>query len=452
MKKNLTKIFTTLTVAAILAVGVSYVSAYSPSMPVPGIFTTKNDDQTKQGGIMSEKFMASDLGFFTKLLAPGPDSWLNIGGPFNGNDPQGITNSGGLSPLTIHLNGVKRPIETKSGISGIVGTKFIADAGACATPITWVNDRASSFDFISTSNSGGYADLIAGQVRFDGGTPQDGSVLAAIDNQGNAVWAKLEIRNGEVVVIENQTGSPVSTDASCTLPPPPTCPTGTTGTPPNCVEIVNNDLCRNISGDQTDRGPHCQSTLGTIDGVTGQGCLGNIGLDSNALLETDRICKYYDTIDASKFEFGRLEGYVNAISYTYENRAFIGPSFADNNGTYAKYKGFSTPRNGKFFANPDSSLTCSISKLYTSGNGGEVSCVDPLGLKNTVKYICPETMNAYSTRPYNASGWDEVVFQDVTKAVGPIEITPGKQIYCNIRTEVVEDYYHFKPFQAPWVN
>jgi hypothetical protein len=215
MKTNLTKFFTTVTVAATLIVSVSYVSAYSPDIVVPNIFKTDTTQQTKTGGLMSEMFLATDLGFFTKALFPGKDSWLNIGGEtptFNtGGQNISVTSAGGTIPLVAHING--RNTKTQSGINGIDATRFIVN-GQCG-PVGIVNDRASSFDFISTTNGGGYADLIAGQLSLSGGAPSNNSVLAAVDNNGNAVWAKLIIQNGQVVVIENETGSPVESDSIC---------------------------------------------------------------------------------------------------------------------------------------------------------------------------------------------------------------------------------------------
>ena len=75
MKTNLTKIFTTIIVAAILAVGVSYVSAQStnsqPTQPTPitdAPVHTGIGNQSKKGGIQSVKMLVAPIAFFKKAM------------------------------------------------------------------------------------------------------------------------------------------------------------------------------------------------------------------------------------------------------------------------------------------------------------------------------------------------------------------------------------------------
>jgi hypothetical protein len=222
--------------ALVIGLGVSAVSAFtnpgstSPGANVPAPINTGINNQTKDGGILSEKYFLSDLSFFTKTLLPGIDSWMNIGGALNV-APGGINNGGSTIPLTIDLT--DRAIVTKDGTQGQNAINFITGESSCPTVTTFINDHAPAFEFISASNNTGHADLIAGQLQLVGGSPQDNSVLAAVDTNGNAVWAKLVVQNGVLKVINNQTGSPVVTDALCG--PAPTTYSWSSGTWGQCV-------------------------------------------------------------------------------------------------------------------------------------------------------------------------------------------------------------------------
>lgn len=212
-------------IAAVLAVGVSYVSAYSPQTPVPAVINTGTTDQIKAGQLMSEKFMASDLGFFKRMLLPGNDSWLNIGGTFTaGNNPDAISNitsTGGTVPLVIHLN--NRAEKSEKNINGQDAVKFISPAGQCQPNIKIVNDRASAFELTSTKNTGGNADILARQLKLTGGQLGNNKVLAAIDTNGNAVWAIMTVENGAIVIKDSNgqlisagnSSSPTSSDPLC---------------------------------------------------------------------------------------------------------------------------------------------------------------------------------------------------------------------------------------------
>lgn len=207
-------------IAAVLAVGVSYVSAWNPGSTVPTVITTGTADQTKDGALMSEKFQASDLAFFKKTLLPGNDSWLNIGGEFAGTTPDsisGIQSAGGTTPLVIHLN--NRATSVRDSVQGQDAVRFISGDAQCHGKTAIINDRASAFELVSLQN-GGHADIIARQLKLSGGSPQDGSVLAAVDTNGNAVWARLVVENGAVAVKDvdgriisaGTTTSPVTAD------------------------------------------------------------------------------------------------------------------------------------------------------------------------------------------------------------------------------------------------
>ncbi len=255
--------------ALVIGLGVSAVSAFtnpgstSPGANVPAPINTGINNQTKDGGILSEKYFLSDLSFFTKTLLPGIDSWMNIGGALNV-APGGINNGGSTIPLTIDLT--DRAIVTKDGTQGQNAINFITGESSCPTVTTFINDHAPAFEFISASNNTGHADLIAGQLQLVGGSPQDNSVLAAVDTNGNAVWAKLVVQNGVLKIINNQTGSPVVTDASCGVPETYTWNTGTWG---QCVPY--------ISGDWIDFYPSSAPAWGTV----GQSCTSWINANSS---------------------------------------------------------------------------------------------------------------------------------------------------------------------------
>jgi len=241
MKNNLTQYIKILGIALIIGLGVSAVSAFtnpgstSPGVNVPDPVNTGIENQTKNGGILSEKYFLSELSFFTKMLLPGSDSWVNIGGPLNV-APTGINNGGSTIPLTIDLT--NRATVSKNGTQGQNAANFITGESSCPTATTFINDHAPAFEFTSASNNTGHADLIARQIKLVGGSPQDNSVLAAVDSQGNAVWAHLVVQNGVLKVINNQTGSPVVTDASCGVPQTYTWSTGAWG---QCVPYMTND-------------------------------------------------------------------------------------------------------------------------------------------------------------------------------------------------------------------
>jgi hypothetical protein len=134
--------------------------------------------------------------------------------------------------LTIDLKDRTKTTKTVLGQNAI---NFISGQTQCAQSTALINDRAPAFEFMSGTN---HADLVARQLQLQGGTPRDNSVLAAVDDQGNAVWARLVIDSGTLKVIDNKTGLPI----------PSTGVTSPVVTNTNCSIF---DMCPNISETQT---------------------------------------------------------------------------------------------------------------------------------------------------------------------------------------------------------
>lgn len=225
MKTNLQNIIKTLGFAALLVASVSVVHAFQSATPTattinPPI-TTGSDDQTKTGGIFSEKLLVSKTSFFTQSFLPGNESWMRIGSAGGTNVDLGtaLANQGTV-PLTIDLTG--RANRNSGTVNGQDAIDFISGAGQCADKTTFVNDKAAAFEFAGPTATGN-ADLIARQVQLTGGAPSANSVLAS-DANGNAVWAHLVVQNGTLKVINNATGNPVVDDANCLPPTNPNTP------------------------------------------------------------------------------------------------------------------------------------------------------------------------------------------------------------------------------------
>ncbi len=225
MKTKILNSIKIVVIAGIFAVAVSYASAWSPSTAFPTVVDTGSANQTKSGPLMSEKYMASDLGFFKKMLLPGNDSWLNIGGPFvtknvDLDDITSIESARGTTPLVIHLN--NRTQTKKQGVTGQDAVNFISAGGQCQPNIAVTNDKVSAFQLVSANNTGGNADIIARQLKLTGGNPGNNKVLAAVDTNGNAVWATMTVENGAIVIkdsngklISSETSAPASSDPMC---------------------------------------------------------------------------------------------------------------------------------------------------------------------------------------------------------------------------------------------
>lgn len=123
--------------------------------------------------------------------------------------------------MVIHLN--NRAEKSEKNINGQDAVKFISPAGQCQPNIKIVNDRASAFELTSTKNTGGNADILARQLKLTGGQPGNNKVLAAIDTNGNAVWATMTVENGAIVIKDSNgqlisagnSSSPTSSDPLC---------------------------------------------------------------------------------------------------------------------------------------------------------------------------------------------------------------------------------------------
>ncbi len=206
MKKHIFKIFVGALAVAGIVTGVQYVSAYTKAT-VPDIFDSGDSNQIKKGILLSEKILLSPLSIFTTAYLPSNTSWLNIGGSGYTSGSNSITSEGGNTPLTVVVNN-----------SSNIGTQFLGESsGQCTPPVGIVaSGGAKAFEF--TSSKTGNADIIARQVGLNGGTLKDNSVLAAVDNQGNAVWAQLVVENGQIVIRDNDTLAPIKGDLECAVP------------------------------------------------------------------------------------------------------------------------------------------------------------------------------------------------------------------------------------------
>jgi hypothetical protein len=261
MKKQLLTIICSTLLTLNIMFGGVVVHAYTPSVAVPDIITTDTTRKIKIGGIFSEKYLLSDLGFFKKMFLPGTDSWLMIGGN-NQISGGAITNPPtGRFPLTVDI--AARPTTTTGGIVGKNAVLTLANPGMC-NAVGIVNAGASLFDFQSTGNNGN-ADIIARQLQLIDGSPKTNSVLAAVDIEGNAVWATLQVNNGVIEIVDNQRNSPVVIASLCADPEPPeptdrcsnipgiqlSIPKGYIANSDGTCTQIPVDVCTNLPGTQT---------------------------------------------------------------------------------------------------------------------------------------------------------------------------------------------------------
>lgn len=259
MKTKFTKIFITIFAVAIIATGISYVSAqttqtngpsnpdtYTKDLPV---FTGENLQQ-KKGGFLSQKHIGAPVGFFNKsIYLPGSDSKLRIGSA-NGalSINPALFGDTSMEPVVIDMQ--NRAARTDA-------TKFI-NGGQCAVATRLVTTNAAAYEFKTGNNLG---NVIARQVQLTGGGPAANRVLVS-DSNGNARWATATVSNGQVVFSTNTT-SPVP-EGQCIAPDPApvdvctnidgiqtTVPAGMAlDTNGNCVTPPVVDLCTNIAGNQ----------------------------------------------------------------------------------------------------------------------------------------------------------------------------------------------------------
>lgn len=234
MKNQMFNLIKVVTLAAILAVGVSAVSAFTgpatlippngPETSVPA--DVSSTPQNKVGGFVSALFLKSGIAhpfalsgaaaagwviaedkiispwsFSTKTFLPGNTSQMKIGSASDTSDP--FTDA--TFPLTIDLVGRGTSPDPK----GRDAIEFLADTNFCNTKTTVVTNTPT-VQFWSTKNDDN-ADLIARQIQLNAGNPAKDKVLISTDTDGNATWASVRVRNGAIEYYGYQT-TPVSTN------------------------------------------------------------------------------------------------------------------------------------------------------------------------------------------------------------------------------------------------
>ena len=214
MKKNLTQFIKIAVVALVIGLGVSAASAWTApgtgsvkTAPIDGNVAASINlgdfDQIKKGGIIipvvNKKFV-SPLAFFKKTLLPGKDSAVYIGGSGTA-DPDFTTEfpTTPTAPLTINL-------AQRADPTGAIQFKT---AELCPVSTKLVNTNTAAFEFWNLDKNAN-ADIIAKQIRLDGGKPGIGKILIAVDNKGRAVWATPKLAtNGKDVIFDTHDDSPV---------------------------------------------------------------------------------------------------------------------------------------------------------------------------------------------------------------------------------------------------
>lgn len=241
MKKNLFNSIKIIAIAAVLAVGVSYVSAFSlpangpdpvdnPINNVPAPINIGSLVQTKIGSLTTESFFkagnnitpgttgwviaanaagATDNGgitslwqFFQKEYLPGTKSQMKVGSPNPGRttsplpsvDKAAFNPKDASIPLTIDL------IDRGTGNNSVDGTQVMdLLAGDVCNNATTVQTNTAGVQFWSTLNNSN-ADVIARGIQIGDSSAGAMKVLVATDTAGNAVWGTMRIANGQVVV------------------------------------------------------------------------------------------------------------------------------------------------------------------------------------------------------------------------------------------------------------
>ena len=235
-------------IAAVLAVGVSYVSAFtSNGAPTPAGNPTNNVPspvnigsllQTKIGSFTTESFLkagtnttpgtpgwiiaanaagSADNGgtaslwqFFQKEYLPGIKSQMKVGSPNPGRtatplpsvDKTKFNPKDASIPLTIDL------IDRGASNNSEAGTQVMdLLAGDVCNNATTVQTNTAGIQFWSTKNinpntntAGDNADVIARGIQIGDSSAGAMKVLVATDTSGNAVWGTMRIANGQVVV------------------------------------------------------------------------------------------------------------------------------------------------------------------------------------------------------------------------------------------------------------
>lgn len=232
MKNQIFNLIKVTALAAILAAGVSAVSAFTAPTtapaPTPVPVNVSSDAQKKVGGFISELFLKSGIAnaftltapdakgwiiaedtlvspwsFSIKTFLPGTESQMKIGSP----DGTGLAQfTDATFPLTIDLAGRG----TAPSPKGRDAIELLANTNYCNTQTT-IRTNTPGIQFWSTKNgsTGDNADLVARQVQLNGGNPAKDKVLISTDAAGNATWAKVKVTNG-VISYTDYTTSPAA--------------------------------------------------------------------------------------------------------------------------------------------------------------------------------------------------------------------------------------------------
>ncbi len=319
MKKNLFNSIKIIAIAAVLAVGVSYVSAYtSPGAPTPAGSPTNNVPapinigalvQTKIGSLTTESFLksgsnvtpgttgwiiaanaagATDNGgiaslwqFFQKEYLPGTKSQMKVGSPNPGRTttPLPSVNKTEFNPkdtsipLTIDL------IDRGTGNNSVDGTQVMdLLAGDVCNNATTVQTNTAGVQFWSTLNNSN-ADVIARGIQLGDSSAGAMKVLVATDTSGNAVWGTMRIANGQVIV-DYPGSSDVAAGQACGVAPAITY----------SWSSGNWGACTDFNG--TDWRNYYHSS-GSLNGSVGESCTNfiNRGATNNGTQTRDVVCK-----------------------------------------------------------------------------------------------------------------------------------------------------------------
>lgn len=270
MKNYITQSIKIIALALIIGGGISAVSAWTaPTVNPPATGSVKapiNDTakavfaavnttdfpQIKQGGFIVsgvDKYLVAPMAFFKKVLLPGADTSVYVGGLGTANPSFSTTfPSDRTVPLTINM--ADRPT------TGAV--KYLADADSCTGPTKIITD-SSAFQFWNESGNDN-TDVLAKGIRLTGGNPSPGKILIAVDSDGKAVWATPRLAaNGKDIIFDTNT-SPVGLCDPVT--PTDVCPNidGNQPTVPTGMTVDGNgfcviqqgqvDVCQNITGIQ----------------------------------------------------------------------------------------------------------------------------------------------------------------------------------------------------------
>ncbi len=224
MKKQILNSIKIITLAALLAVGVSYVSAAPWSAPGTGAtggntvasvniseydqtkigsFTTNNffkaggafnatgASWNKPGYAVAEKAFISPWSFFTSAFLPGNTSQVKIGG---GDDATTDIFNAARTPFTIDLAG------RGTGNNSVPGRRVIdirTDASMCY-PNATIRTNTPAIELLN-SKTGDNADVIVRGIQLSGGNPAPGKILVSTDANGNAVWGTPTLSGGQIV-------------------------------------------------------------------------------------------------------------------------------------------------------------------------------------------------------------------------------------------------------------